>query len=73
MPRKEVFEKMRGSKKELSKSMDTDEMTMYEGVWGEMHVEYDVFKKRFDVTPFLKGLPNDRILVHTGASQLRAR
>lgn len=25
-----------------------------------MHVEYDVFKKRFDITPFLKGLPNDR-------------
>jgi mannose-6-phosphate isomerase-like protein (cupin superfamily) len=40
--------------------MDTDEMTMYEGVWGEMHVEYDVFKKPFDVTPFLKGLPNNR-------------
>jgi hypothetical protein len=60
MPRKEVFERMRGSKKELSKSMDTDELTIYEGVWGEMHVEYDVFKKRFDVTPFLKGLPNDR-------------
>jgi hypothetical protein len=33
---------------------------MYEGVWGDMHVEYDVFKKRFDVTPFLKGLPKDR-------------
>src|SRR4030042_6447992 len=51
---------MRGSIKELSKSVDTDEMTMYEGVWGEMHVEYDIFKKKFDVTPFLKGLPNDR-------------
>ena len=51
---------MRGSKKELSKTMDTEEMTMYEGVWGEMHVEYDVFKKMFDITPFLKGLPNDR-------------
>jgi len=50
---------MRGSKKELSKAMDTDEMAMYESVWGEMHVEYDVFKKRFDVTPLLKGLPNN--------------
>ncbi|OGD45661.1 hypothetical protein A3K70_00810 [Candidatus Bathyarchaeota archaeon RBG_16_48_13] len=40
--------------------MDTEEMTMFEGVWGEMHVEYDIFKKRFDVTPLLKGLPNDR-------------
>jgi mannose-6-phosphate isomerase-like protein (cupin superfamily) len=44
----------------LSKVIDTDEMTLYEGVWGEMHVEYDVFKKRFDVTPLLEGLPNNR-------------
>ena len=51
---------MRASKNELSKTMDTPEMTMYEGVWGEMHVEYDIFRKRFDVTPLLKGLPNDR-------------
>jgi mannose-6-phosphate isomerase-like protein (cupin superfamily) len=51
---------MRASKNELPKAMDTAQMTMYEGVWGEMHVEYDVFKKRFDVTPLLKGLPNDR-------------
>jgi len=52
--------KMRASKDELSKVLETDEMVMYEGVWGEMHVEYDIFKKRFDVTPLLKGLPNDR-------------
>ena len=51
---------MRASKSEMSKTMDTEEMTMFEGVWGEMHVEYDIFKKRFDVTPLLKGLPNDR-------------
>jgi mannose-6-phosphate isomerase-like protein (cupin superfamily) len=50
---------MRASKSELSKAVDTAEMTMFDGVWGDMHVEYDVFKKRFDVTPFLKGLPND--------------
>ncbi len=50
---------MRATKNDLTKAMETDEMTMYEAVWGEMHVEYDVFKKRFDVTPFLKGLPND--------------
>ncbi len=40
--------------------MDEEEMTSYEGVWGEMHIEYDIFKKDFDVTPLLKGLPNDR-------------
>ena len=52
--------RMRGSRNELSKAMDNEEMTMFEGIWGEMHVEYDVFKKRFDVTPLLKGLPNNR-------------
>lgn len=51
---------MRASKNELPKVMDTEEMATQEGVWGEMHVEYDVFKKRFDVTPLLKDLPNDR-------------
>ena len=51
---------MRAAKNDLSKVIDNTDMTMFESVWGEMHVEYDVFKKRFDVTPFLKGLPNDR-------------
>jgi hypothetical protein len=51
---------MRVSKNELSKALDTEDMTVFEAVWGDMHVEYDVFKKLFDVTAFLKGLPNDR-------------
>jgi mannose-6-phosphate isomerase-like protein (cupin superfamily) len=52
--------KMRARKEELTKTFDTKEMAMYEGVWGDMHVEYDVFRERFDITPFLKGLPNNR-------------
>ncbi len=51
---------MRASKDELNKRVETEKMVMYETVWGEMHVEYDVFKEKLDVTPFLKGLPNDR-------------
>lgn len=51
---------MRGSRNELTKAMDNEQMAMYEAVWGEMHVEYDVFKQKMDVAPFLKGLPNDR-------------
>ncbi len=51
---------MRASRNELKKAMDNEELTISEGVWGEMHVEYDIFKKKFDVTPLLKGLPNDR-------------
>lgn len=51
---------MRASKKELSTVMDTKQIVMKEVVWGEMHVEHDVFMEKFDVTPLLKGLPNDR-------------
>ncbi len=51
---------MRASKKELSKLMDNELATMSEAVWGEMHVEYDVFKQKTDMTPLLKGLPNNR-------------
>ncbi len=51
---------MHASAKELTKVMDTDELAMYEGIWGEMHVEYDIFKAPMDITPYLKGLPNDR-------------
>ena len=51
---------LHASKSGLKKSMDTPEISVSEDIWGEMHVEYDVFKKKFDVTPLLKGLPNDR-------------
>ena len=51
---------MRASKNELPKTMDMKEATMHEAVWGDMHVEYDIFKEEFDVTPLLKGLPKDR-------------
>ena len=39
--------------------MDIDDMAIFEGVWGEMHVEKDVFKTVMDIIPYLKGLPND--------------
>jgi hypothetical protein len=40
--------------------MDTENVIIYEVVWVHMHVEYSIFKERFDVTSMLKGLPNDR-------------
>ncbi len=50
---------MRASKNELTKVKNSpDEMTIFEGVWGEMHVEYDIIKKRFDITSVLKDLPS---------------
>jgi len=50
---------MHGSKRDLPKTMDTSEMVMHEADWGEMHVEMDTFNKKMDVTPMLKGLPNN--------------
>ena len=51
---------MRGSKKDLPKTMETSKMVMQEAEWGDMHVELDTIHKKMDVTPLLKGLPNDR-------------
>ena len=51
---------MRGSKKDLPKTMETSKMVMQEAEWGDMHVELDTIHKTMDVTPLLKGLPNDR-------------
>jgi len=36
---------LHASKSELKKTMDTPEISVSEDIWGEMHVEYDVFKK----------------------------
>jgi hypothetical protein len=59
---------MRAQKTDLPKTMETGELTIFEAVWGEMHIEYDVFKKRFDVTPYLQGRPTTEIHAHIGAS-----
>src|SRR4030067_950945 len=54
------FGGMRASKNKLPTVTDTKIALVKEAVWGEIHVEYDVFKERMDVAPLLKGLPNDR-------------
>jgi mannose-6-phosphate isomerase-like protein (cupin superfamily) len=51
---------MRGSKKDLPKTVETSEMVMQDAEWGDMHVEFSTLHKKLDVTPLLKGLPNDR-------------
>jgi hypothetical protein len=51
---------MRGSMKDLPKTTDTSEMVLREADWGEMHVELDTIRKKLDLTPLLKGLPDDR-------------
>ncbi len=51
---------MKASKNELEKTIDNEEMAIYGGVWGDMQVVYHVSKTRFDATPLLKGLPDER-------------
>ncbi len=51
---------MRGSMKDLPKTTDTSEMVLREADWGEMHVELDTIRNKLDLTPLLKGLPDDR-------------
>jgi hypothetical protein len=50
---------MRSTKAELPVTQENDDLVFRETVWGEMHVEIDTFHTEFDVTPFLKGLPDD--------------
>ena len=51
---------LRTSKKDIPTTMESKDFIIREAVWGDMHVEYGTFNVDFDVTPFLKGLPNDR-------------
>ena len=50
---------MRSTKTELPVTGEGDGFVFRETAWGAMHVEIDTFDKEFDVTPFLKGLPDD--------------
>lgn len=50
---------MRSSKVELPVTFDEEGVIFRETAWGAMHVEIDTFNKEMDVTPLLKGLPDD--------------
>ena len=50
---------MKSSKAELPVTSEGDGLTFRETTWGVMHVEMPTFDRAFDVTPLLKGLPDD--------------
>src|SRR3989304_3044436 len=50
---------MRATKKELPVTMETKDLKIQEAEWGEMHVSFEAYTKRLDVTPLFKGLPNN--------------
>ncbi len=51
---------MRGSKADLPKTVDVEELTIHEVDWGDMHVNLVTCHKVLDMGPLLKGLPDDR-------------
>ena len=51
---------MHGSKTDLPKTVDVDLLTIWEADWGEMHVNITVCHKTLDITPLLKGLPDNK-------------
>ncbi len=50
---------LRGSKSDMSKTVDEKELTIWETDWGEMHVNITLVHKTLDIAPLLKGLPDD--------------
>ncbi|MBI2847908.1 MAG: cupin domain-containing protein [Chloroflexi bacterium] len=50
---------MHGSKRDLPVSLDQEGTKIQEAEWGDMHVSFESYDQRFDVTPLLKGLPDD--------------
>jgi len=55
----EEVKELKAPKVELSKVVDTSDLVIRDAVWGDIHVEYGIFNKKLDITPFLKGLPDD--------------
>lgn len=51
---------MRGSKSDLPKTVDVEEFTIWETDWGELHVNITTCHRTFDITPLLKGLPDNK-------------
>ena len=50
---------MRGSKTDLPKTVEEEELTISGTDWGEMHVSLTTCHKTLDMTRHLKGLPDD--------------
>lgn len=50
---------MRGSRRNLPKTVDVDELTIRETDWGDIHVSLITCHRKLDIAPLLKGLPDD--------------
>jgi hypothetical protein len=50
---------LRGSKFDLPKTVDVDQLTVRETDWGDQHVSLIICHETLDIAPLLKGLPDD--------------
>ena len=50
---------LRGSKFDLPKTVDVDQLTVRETDWGDHHVSLIICHETLDIAPLLKGLPDD--------------
>jgi hypothetical protein len=50
---------MHGSTKDLPKTVDVNEITIFETDWEDIHVNFSVCHRTLDIAPVLKGLPED--------------
>lgn len=41
-------------------AFESGTVAVREAIWGDVHVSHETYKKRFDVSPLLKGLPGGR-------------
>ena len=50
---------MRGSREDLPATMESDQVIVQEAEWGDIHVGFETYSEEFDLTPLLRGLPDD--------------
>jgi hypothetical protein len=50
---------MRGSKRDVPATLESDEVVIQEAEWGDIHVGFETYNEEFDIAPLLKGLPDD--------------
>ena len=50
----------KGAQKDLVTSFDADGVVVREAEWGGQNVSFQTFPKGFDLTPLLRGLPQDQ-------------
>jgi hypothetical protein len=64
---------LRGSASDLPKTVDVEELTIWETDWGDMHVNITLCHRTLDITPLLKGLPDNKCQCHHWGMILKGR